>query len=100
MTRTEVQHKPPWLRPGRRRRWGRSSVALVSAIAIAGCSTVDSGGGGSSDSGGAAGSASSDTLIRDQWDGQPLKVAFSPPILSEFYTQIEQSAFNRMKEYE
>ncbi|WP_456541665.1 sugar ABC transporter substrate-binding protein [Blastococcus sp. SYSU D00669] len=75
-------------------------MALVSAIVIAGCSTVDSGGGGSSDSGGAVGSASSDTLIRDQWDGQALKVGFSPPILSEFYTQIEQSAFNRMKEYE
>ncbi|MGY1809822.1 sugar ABC transporter substrate-binding protein [Blastococcus sp. SYSU D00669] len=100
MTRTEVRHKPARLRSGRRRRWGRSSVALVSAIVIAGCSTVDSGGGGSSDSGGAVGSASSDTLIRDQWDGQALKVGFSPPILSEFYTQIEQSAFNRMKEYE
>ena len=32
--------------------------------------------------------------------GKTLKVAFSPPILSEFYTQIEKSAFNRMKEYE
>ena len=27
-------------------------------------------------------------------------MGFSPPILSEFYTQIEKSAFNRMKEYE
>jgi hypothetical protein len=32
--------------------------------------------------------------------GRTLKVGFSPPILSEFYTQIEKSSFNPMKEYE
>jgi ribose transport system substrate-binding protein len=77
-------------------------VALVSAIAITSCSTVEgAGGGGSSGSeGGTAEASSADVLIRDMWDGAPISVGFSPPILSEFYTQIEKSAFNRMKEYE
>jgi ribose transport system substrate-binding protein len=85
-----------------RRRW-TYPIALISAITIAGCTTVDGGndsspGGGGG--GGVASSSSSDAAVKEMWGGKTLKVGFSPPILSEFYTQIEQSAFNRMKEYE
>ena len=45
-------------------------------------------------------SSTSDAAIKAMWGGKTLKVGFSPPILSEFYTQIEKSAWNRMKEYE
>jgi ribose transport system substrate-binding protein len=80
-------------------------VALISALTIAGCTTVNSGSdekasGGGSSSGGVVSSSSSDAVIKKAWNGKTLKVGFSPPILSEFYTQIEKSAFNRMKDYE
>jgi hypothetical protein len=78
-------------------------MALLSAITIAGCTTVDGGGDsspGGGGGGGVASSSTSDAAVKEMWGGKTLKVGFSPPILSEFYTQIEQSAFNRMKEYE
>jgi ribose transport system substrate-binding protein len=80
-------------------------VALISALSVAGCTTVSgtdtpSSEGGGSASGGVVSTSGSDAMIKEMWEGKTLKVGFSPPILSEFYTQIEQSAFNRMKEYE
>ena len=102
MTQTEVQRGATRRGRGVRRRW-TYPIALISAITIAGCTTVDGGndsspGGGGG--GGVASSSSSDAAVKEMWGGKTLKVGFSPPILSEFYTQIEQSAFNRMKEYE
>jgi len=91
------------------RRWGRrwtlGVVALLSASALAGCSTVQRPGAAAAGGGGSGGalivsSATSDAAVKKMWGGKTLKVGFSPPILSEFYTQIEKSAFNRMKEYE
>jgi ABC-type sugar transport system substrate-binding protein len=81
-------------------------VALLSALTIAGCTTVSGGsdstpsGGGGGGSSGVVNTSSSDAVIKKMWGGKALKVGFSPPILSEYYTQIEKSAFNRMKEYE
>ena len=102
MTQTEVQRGATRRSRGVRRRW-TYPIALISAITIAGCTTVDGGsdsspGGGGG--GGVASSSTSDAAVKEMWGGKTLKVGFSPPILSEFYTQIEQSAFNRMKEYE
>jgi ABC-type sugar transport system substrate-binding protein len=89
----------------RGRRWTLGVAALLSATALAGCSTVQRPGAAAAGGGGAGGalivsSATSDDAVKKMWGGKTLKVGFSPPILSEFYTQIEKSAFNRMKEYE
>lgn len=86
---------------------GRSLVGatLVASLALAGCTTVDqpesddsSGGGGVG--GVAASDPATDEAISAIVDGRTIKVGFSPPILSEFYTQVEKAAFNKMKEYE
>lgn len=83
---------------------GRSLVGatLVASLALAGCTTVDQPeSDGSSGGGGVAVSdPASDEAIRAIVDGRTIKVGFSPPILSEFYTQVEKAAFNKMKEYE
>ncbi len=89
-----------------RRRGVRSAVLAAAALVLAGCSTVNQPDSSSSDSGGAnaaagvVSTASSDEAIREIVAGRTLSVGFSPPILSEFYTQIEKAAFNKMKEYE
>lgn len=103
MTGIEVVEVSPGRRRGRRRRWTLGVAALLSATALAGCSTVQRP--GAAAAGGAGGalivsSATSDDAVKKMWGGKTLKVGFAPPILSEFYTQIEKSAFNRMKEYE
>lgn len=80
---------------------GSSAAALL--LVLAACSTV---GGGSTPSGnGASGSAScgsedQQAAITEAVAGRTLKVGFTPPILSEFYTQVEKAAFNRMYELE
>jgi ABC-type sugar transport system substrate-binding protein len=90
--------------PAHRRRSIRLIVpAAVAALALGACTTVDkpeeaAAGPGSGTS--VVSSSTSDAAVKEAWAGKPLKVGFSPPILSEFYTQIEKSAFNRMKEYE
>lgn len=78
-----------------------SSAALL--IALAACSTVDGDSNltGNGDSGSAAcGSADEQAAITAAADGRTLKVGYTPPILSEFYTQVEKAAFNRMNELE
>ncbi len=67
------------------------------------CSTVGSSSGnvasgssGSSD----CGSADEQAAITAAANGRTLKVGFTPPILSEWYTQVEKAAFNRMNELE
>jgi ABC-type sugar transport system substrate-binding protein len=80
-------------------------VIAAATIALVGCSTVDKPAGSEGAAAGGGGgtvvsTSSSDAAIREVVDGRTLKIGFSPPILSEFYTQIEKSAFNKMKEYE
>ena len=91
----------------RTRHLRRTAIALGASaallVALAACSTV---GGGSSITGkGASGSANcgsgdEQAAITAAVKGRTLKVGFAPPILSEFYTQVEKSAFNRMSELE
>lgn len=79
-------------------------AALVAGLGLAGCDSVpqteSTGSTGGNAGGSIVSSATSDAAAKKAWGGKELKVGFSPPILSEFYTQIEKSAFNRMKEYE
>jgi ribose transport system substrate-binding protein len=77
---------------------------LVAASVVTGCSSVDKPkANDNSDGGGVVGAVStstSDAAIRKLAEGKTLKIGFSPPILSEFYTQVEKSAFATMKQYE
>ncbi|GAB3534280.1 hypothetical protein GCM10027403_09850 [Arthrobacter tecti] len=76
------------------------SGVFAVALTLTGCTTVNSSteteGGGSGTTTGSA----EDAAIRELVDGRTLTVGFAPPILSEFYTQVEKAAFNKMKEYE
>jgi len=79
---------------------GASAVLLL--VVLAACSTV---GGSTTTSNNAAtsagcGSADEQAAITAVVGGRSLKVGFTPPILSEFYTQVEKAAFNRMSELE
>lgn len=82
-----------------------ASGALLLLVGLAACTTVGSSnneGSTASGDGGAAlcGSAEEQAAITAAVDGRTLKVGYTPPILSEFYTQVEKSAFNRMHELE
>jgi ribose transport system substrate-binding protein len=72
------------------------SCAAVSALVLTGCSTVDTPQNSDDNGGGTA----ADSAIKAVANGRELKVGFAPPILSEFYTQVEKSAHNTMKDYE
>ena len=93
----------PRSRRGLRKAWLPGAAVLGAALVVSGCTTVDKAdeaAGGGTAAGSIVSTSSSDAAIKEAWGGKTLKVGFSPPILSEFYTQIEKSAFNRMKEYE
>src|SRR5215207_901492 len=105
MTGIKPMDSPTKRRTRSRRGWAVCSTMVVGAMTLAGCSTVEKpageeGGGGAPGAGTIVSSSASDAKIKEMWGGKTLNVGFSPPILSEFYTQIEKSAFNRMKEYE
>lgn len=88
-------------RPLRRALALGASAALL--VALAACSTVDDGSSitGKGASGSAnCGSGDEQSAITAAVKGRTLKVGFAPPILSEFYTQVEKAAFNRMSELE
>lgn len=98
---------------GRRsRRWGlRRSAILATALAVGasaalgGCSLKqESGTGSGSGSGSASGAVAVDSdyaqAVRKLVDGRTIKVGFTPPILSEMFSQMESSAFQRMAELE
>jgi ABC-type sugar transport system substrate-binding protein len=89
------------------RRYSKARLALVStaaaaALLLTGCTTVNSPAGGSN--AGASGGGGTDYLpdeaIKKIVNGREIKVGFAPPILSEWYTQVEKAAQNKMKEYE
>lgn len=87
----------------RSRRGSRYSVIAgfaIGLLALAGCTTVGGSTNTVTSSGGATASSPADDAIRKVVNGRELKVGFAPPILSEFYTQVEKAAFNKMKEYE
>src|ERR1700712_5513688 len=77
--------------------------AIALAVVVSGCTTVSSGSGTSSFSG--TGSAvnsitgQSDADIAKIVAGRTITVGYVPPILSEYYTQVEKAAWNQMDEY-
>ncbi|MET2011775.1 sugar ABC transporter substrate-binding protein [Microbacterium chocolatum] len=80
-----------------------SGVVLVSTLALvlAGCTTATStttANGGSGGSGADCGSEETQAAITAAVDGRTIKIGYTPPILSEFYTQVEKAAHNRMQE--
>ena len=87
----------------RARPWHRVTTLGVSAVllaALAACSTVDTTSTTANTAAGSSncGSADEQGAITAAVDGRTLKVGYTPPILSEWYTQVEKAAFNRMGE--
>ncbi|MDQ0864499.1 sugar ABC transporter substrate-binding protein [Arthrobacter globiformis] len=100
MSSTTVNTRPG--RRGSRARLALACTATAAALLLTGCTTVNSSGGGSN--AGASGGGGTDYLpdetVKKIVNGREIKVGFAPPILSEFYTQVEKAAQNKMKEYE
>ncbi|NJC21513.1 ribose transport system substrate-binding protein [Arthrobacter pigmenti] len=75
------------------------SIGLLSA-----CTTPPgqsaNGGNGAVSGGGQEGTPEYTEAIRALVNGRELQVGFTPPVLSEYYTQMENSAFIRMSELE
>lgn len=86
------------------RRIAAAALAAAFAVALAGCSVATNNGnggtGGSVASGAGCGSEATQKAITAAVDGRTIKVGYTPPILSEFYTQVEKAAHNRMQELE
>ena len=90
------------------RRLGAAAVATAFAMALAGCTVANGSSNGSSNGSGAAstagsascGSEATQEAITAAVDGRTIKLGYTPPILSEFYTQVEKAAHNRMQYYE
>ncbi|MDI3279513.1 substrate-binding domain-containing protein, partial [Arthrobacter sp. AL08] len=89
-----------------RRGYGKARLAFIStataaALLLTGCTTVNAPAGGSNAAAGGGGTDYlPDEAIKKIVNGREIKVGFAPPILSEFYTQVEKAAHNKMKEYE
>lgn len=80
-----------------------SAAALVTTLALvlAGCTTATSANtadGGAGASGADCGSEETQAAITAAVDGRTIKIGYTPPILSEFYTQVEKAAHNRMQQ--
>lgn len=86
------------------RRVAAAALTAVAAMVLAGCTVADTSKGGGSDGSAAGGpdcgSAATQEAITAAVDGRTIKLGYTPPILSEFYTQVEKAAHNRMKHYE
>lgn len=82
---------------------GLGAGAVAASGLLAGCSTV-AGATGSVASGAVGGSsvggAAYDAEIRKLVNGRTLQLGWTPPILSEFFNQMEKAAFGRMAELE
>lgn len=80
-----------------------SALGLATALALvlAGCTTANTnngGGEGGSAAGSDCGSEETQAAITEAVDGRTIKIGYTPPILSEFYTQVEKAAHNRMQQ--
>ena len=94
------EHRVP--RPSRRKLLS-AGAALGATGLLAACTTPpgeSSGGGGSAAAAGQEGNDEYTTAVRKLVHGRTLKVGFTPPVLSEYYTQMENAAFTRMAQLE
>lgn len=91
-------------------RWKRGAVIwLAGALAFtaAGCTTVNGSAGGGSNAGAGASKGSiaigpnpaADGAIKKIVNGRTISIGFAPPILSEWYQEVQKSAWNTMKDY-
>ncbi|MCO4273311.1 sugar ABC transporter substrate-binding protein [Pseudarthrobacter sp. HLT3-5] len=69
---------------------------LTACTTPPGGSTAGGGGGG----GGQEGTADFTAAVKKLVNGRTLQVGFTPPVLSEYYTQMENAAFTRMAQLE
>jgi len=89
--------------PSRRRLLGGAG-ALIGTLGLLGACTTPPG--GSTQGGGGAGAAGQEgnddytAAIKKLVNGRTLQVGFTPPVLSEYYTQMENAAFTRMAQLE
>jgi ABC-type sugar transport system substrate-binding protein len=82
------------------RRAVAATVALGAVSALAACSASQGTANTSGTFKGSAGDSAYAQAIRKLVAGRTIKVGFTPPILSEMFSQMESSAFERMSELE
>jgi ribose transport system substrate-binding protein len=93
------------MQQGTSRRSFLTRTALIGGAAIGsstllGACTSKKAAAGSSAAGTSAGDADYDNAIKKLVNGRTIQAGWTPPILSEFFNQMESAAFQRMSEYE
>lgn len=91
---------PGQLRPSRRSML--AGAAGVGALGLLSACTTPPGGssGGGGGGGGQEGSTEYTEAVKKLVNGRTLQVGYTPPVLSEYYTQMENAAFTRMAQLE
>ena len=91
-------------RPGSTRRQMLGAGALLGSLTLLSACTTPPGGATGGGGGGAgaalAGNADYAAAVKKLVNGRTLQVGFTPPVLSEYYTQMENAAFTRMAQLE
>lgn len=78
----------------------RGAVGIGALGLLAGCTTPPGGNTGGASGGGQDRSDEYTDAIKKLVSGRKLQVGYTPPVLSEYYTQMENAAFTRMAELE
>lgn len=92
---------PAQLRPSRRSMlMGAAGVGALGLLSA--CTTPPGGSSGGGGGGGGAqeGSTEFSEAVKKLVNGRTLQVGYTPPVLSEYYTQMENAAFTRMAQLE
>ncbi len=76
------------------------TLGLLTACTTPPGGSTAGGGSGGGGGGGAEGSAEFTDAVKKLVNGRTLQVGFTPPVLSEYYTQMENAAFTRMAQLE
>lgn len=76
------------------------TLGLLTACTTPPGGSTAGGGGGGGGGGSAEGSAAFTDAVKKLVNGRTLQVGFTPPVLSEYYTQMENAAFTRMAQLE
>lgn len=77
-----------------------AGTGLLSACSTVSTPTAAAGGAGGSGGVASAGGAAYDAEVKKLVNGRSLQLGWTPPILSEWYDQMEKAAFGRMAELE
>jgi ribose transport system substrate-binding protein len=91
-------------KPGSTRRQMLGAGALLGSLTLLSACTTPPGGATGGGGGGAgaalAGNADYAAAVKKLVNGRTIQVGFTPPVLSEYYTQMENAAFTRMAQLE